>query len=149
MPGKYTNKEIIGLGALFLLLLTPFILIVIIKNPDDEKRLQTLRQIAAETPLYPNFKQINSSEGAKSTSAIVTVWYQVPTYSTSFDQVKEFYVKELSAKGWGSPQEDNINRVLGGEERELSFQKGEYRIYISWQSSSPNEYSIDYSWRRP
>ncbi len=146
---KYITKANIGWSALALLLLTPMLLSVLIKNPDDEKRLQILRQIAAETPIYPDFKQINSSEGAKSTSAIVTLWYQVPAYSTSFYQVKDFYTKELLARGWNSPENFELNRILDGEVREVSFHKGEYRISVYWEESSPNKYGISYSWWRP
>jgi hypothetical protein len=125
------------------------LLIALIKNPDDEKRLQLLHQIAAETPLYPEFKHVRTSAGAKSTSAVVSVWYQVPAFSTTFELVKNFYVQELPAKGWSSPQEASFNRILGGEARELSFHKGEYKLSIFWDDASPNEYSISFSWWKP
>jgi hypothetical protein len=146
---KYITKPNLWWGILALLLLAPMLMFALIKNPDDQKRLRTLRQIAAETPLYPDFKQFNIAEGAKSTSANVTIWYRVPAYSTGFDQVKNFYLKELPAKGWSSPEDQRFNRVLNGEARELSFHKGEYRVSIYWEDSSPTDYGISYSWRRP
>lgn len=136
-------------GAFVLFAASPVLLLSFLKNPEDEKRLEQLRRIVDETPLPPKFKQTYSIESAKTGMADITVSYGVPAYTVSYDEVKKFYARELSARGWTLDQDSQYKRLDGGEVRYLVFRKGEYRISISNANAPPLDYTVSYSWEKP
>ncbi len=143
---KYIKHPNLWWGIFALLLLTPMLLLALIKNPDDWKRVQTLHQIAADTPLYPGFKEIGSHEGANSQNAGISYYYRS---TASYEEVKVFYTKELTAKGWSGPRgEPTGDSTIG-----INFRKGEYSIHIYYDGSAVRDddwnYSIAYSWGMP
>jgi hypothetical protein len=113
-------------------------------NPEEAKKLDELRRIAADTPIYTDFRQIDSNYMMKSTVVDLGFFYQS---TASFDEVKAFYVKGLSAKGWSSSEEQN----LSDDNRELTFVKGPYSIVVEYDSASRQQwnYAITYAWERP
>ena len=125
------------------LLLGPMILMAFMGDPADKKRLETLRRIVAETPLHPDFKEVGSrSELSKNTGAIIIIGYRGAPYATTYDDVKNFYVRELPLKGWNLTADD-------GETRQLTFRRGEYKIVIQPEVTSTADYVVDYMWDRP
>jgi hypothetical protein len=112
------------------------------ETPTDRKRLEVLRQMAAETPPPIGFVELSRGDLAKSTGAIVSISYRS---SLPFDEVKAFYVKALEGKGWGAP-EDKVQRYwTGPNRRDLTFHKGEYSIKISRDDNS-QKYNVNFLW---
>jgi hypothetical protein len=113
-------------------------------NPDESKKLDELHRIASEIPVHPSFKQIDSNYMMKSTVVDYGLFYQS---AADYDDVKNFYVKELNARGWNSLHEV----ALDGENKELTFGKGEYGIAIEYDSAARQQwnYATTYFWKRP
>ena len=132
-----TRRELLG-WALGLLAVSPLLLILFVKNPEDERRLGILRQLATETPVYPDFKRVSVSEGAKSASAFLIIRY---SSSAGFDDVKHFYGRALTLKGWEVPG----GNEFGFGVDELIFRKGEYKIAVGYRDG---EYSVSHLWER-
>ena len=111
-------------------------------TPEEKKTLETLHQIAAETPVYPTFKQVNSNSVVKSQMATLDYYYQAPAFS--YGEVKSFYIKELTARGWNKVKEE----TYGGNTEGITFRKGEYAITVF--RSSPRDqdwdYALSYTW---
>ena len=57
---------------------------------ESVQQLAKLRQIAADTPLYPGFNQIRLSDNNKIGDAILTIYYRSPA---SYDAVKDFILE--------------------------------------------------------
>ncbi len=142
------------LGGLAALLLTPLILICFIDNPDDPyspevRHLNALRQIAAETPVHPAFAKLATTEMAKNTGSLIVTGYRVSGYAATYSEVKDFYIRELTARGWKFIGEDKEKVLIGGEHRSLKFRKDEYQIDIYYDDKEPLEYHVDYVWDWP
>jgi hypothetical protein len=93
--------------------------------------------------VYPGFSQINSNHVIKNGRGTLAFYYQS---SANYDEVRVFYVKELTVKGWSKFEED----TYGSDQEGLSFRKGEYIISVYHDptpSDSGWDFSIDYSWR--
>ena len=133
-----SRRDLIG-WALGLFTVSPLLLLLFLKNPEDERRLALLRRMAAETPVYPDFKQVSVSEGAKSTGAFLIIMY---SSSAGFDDVKHFYGRALTLKGWEVPGGNEFG--FGADE--LIFRKGEYKIAVRYRDG---EYSVSHLWERP
>lgn len=126
-----TKLKRIKLAILFICLL-----VTGCQNAADQKRLSSLHEIASETPLYPDFKEISASEGAKSNIADFTTSYHS---RARFQDVEKFYIPALNSKGW------KLSEVNHARE-ELVFSKGEYRIAISYKG---DQYFVSYRWGNP
>jgi hypothetical protein len=139
-----TGKLFIHKQVMVVMLLLSLLAAGCILSTDDKKVLETLRQIAAKTSVYPSFSQIDSRYNAKSTSAVVSFYYRS---AENYREVKNFYTKELTAKGWGTAEED----TYGGGTQGITFKKGEYTIDVFYDSAASQgwEYAISYSWERP
>jgi hypothetical protein len=113
-------------------------------DSEGEKTLNTLRQLAAQTPVYSGFSQISSTHVIKNGRGTLALFYQSPA---SYSEVRAFYIKELTAKGWRVDEE----RTYGGNTVGITFRKGEYSIVV--YHSSPRDqswdYAVDYRWERP
>jgi hypothetical protein len=112
---------------------------------DGEKMLKELHRIAAETPVYSAFTQIDSNSISKSHMATLSFFYQS---AASFNyEVKDFYIKELTPRGWRIVEEIAYSADTEG----VQFRKGEYLITVSHTSPRRRDwdYSISYTWERP
>lgn len=134
---------------IFSVLLIPMLLLAYFvgryRDPEIQKKLEELRQLAAETPVYPDFKELFSFSGGKSAFGYYTVYYDVPAYSPGLEAIKKFYLDALVAKGWSLSEEDSYGR------ESVQFRKGEYSIYIQPNYGQPADwdYSVSYGWRAP
>jgi hypothetical protein len=131
---------------IFLVLLAPVILLALVyrSSPNVVRRSEELRRMAAETSLYPDFKEIDSRTLVKEHSVAIRFYYNVPAYSTTFNMVKNYYTLALTPNGWRLDKED----TFGGDEGVI-FRKDKYSIsiYISEGRASGWDYSITYGWR--
>ncbi len=113
------------------------------EDPESQKRLTQLRQMAAETPLLPGFQKRRTSENSKRGRAMLTLTYTSPA---KYEEVRDFYSKELVAKGWGPPVEKSHSFVFGPETKSITFQSGEFLITIGEGESS--EFTFIYRWEK-
>lgn len=117
-----------------------------IVSPEQQSKLQELRQLAAEMPKFPDFEQVDYSDIVKSRKTVVTYFYRS---SASYDAVKSFYTNALLSKGWSSVQEEPLTKWFKEDgSRRLGFRKGEYTIYINYDAGlgSNWQYAVDYDW---
>lgn len=84
---KDNRRDVLG-WALVLFLMCPLLLVMFLRNPEDERRLSVLRQMAAETPPFPGSAQVGSTEMAKSTNALLLLTYKMPADAASFGEVR-------------------------------------------------------------
>ena len=112
-------------------------------NQDEAKKLGELQRIASEMPTYSGFRQIDSNQMMKSSVVDYGLFYQS---AASYDEVKNYYVKELTVRGWSQPEAV----MLDGEDKELTFKKGEYGIALEYDSTAKQRrnYAITYFWNR-
>jgi len=99
--------------------------------------------MAAEMPLLPGFQQLRRSEFSNHGRATIIITYYSPA---SYEEVKDFYSKSLSAKGFGPPVEESRTPLFGSDpvKKTLVFGGGEFQIRISEEDSS--EFSFIYHW---
>ena len=135
MPHSMHHKLIVLLCGLFL---------VGCMSSEEKKTLETLQHLAAETPMYPGFSQVGSTHVIKNGRGTLALFYQSP--ASYGREVKGFYIKELTARGWGVDEE----RTYGGNTLGITFLKGEYSIVVNYSSPRDQnwDYAINYSWKR-
>lgn len=96
-------------------------------SAERQAKLQELRQLAAETPKFPDFEQVDYSDISKSDNAVVNYFYQS---SASYEEVKSFYTTTLLSRGWNSAQEEPIANWLDDVGRRQIFRKRETMLFI-------------------
>ncbi|HJU55591.1 MAG TPA: hypothetical protein VJ715_13500 [Pyrinomonadaceae bacterium] len=141
--GLSDNKVLIlCLGVLLIPML--FIALVLPFNPGDRAKLESLRRFAAEIPVYPEFKELDSAWVIKSDHGSFTVYYDVPAYSAGFETVKRFYTEALTPQGWSFAGEEE-----SALERSVSFRKGKSSIIVTYKDGeySDWDYAVSY-WSR-
>lgn len=104
------------------------------EDSESQKKLTQLRQMVAETPLLPGLRKHQTSEYSKNGKAMVVVSY----YSkASYEEVRDFYSKELVAKGWGTPVETTGSLFgFGSDTNSLTFKSGEFLVVIGEEKSA-------------
>jgi hypothetical protein len=120
------------------------------EDQESKRQLGALRQLTADTPLYPGFKQVHSYDNNKIGDAILVLFYNSPA---SYEDLKRFYSKTLLANGWVvSPEEERRSGILHSDSSvELVFRKGEYQIAIQYErdaTPSTRDFAITYVWER-
>jgi hypothetical protein len=105
--------------------------------------LKELQLMAAKMPLLPSFQERRRSENSKHGLATIIITYYSPA---SYEEVKDFYSKTVSAKGFGPPVEESRTPLFGSDQvkKTLVFGGGEFQIRISEEDSS--EFSFIYHW---
>lgn len=120
-------------------------------DAESRQQLAALHKLAADTPIFADFKEVRSSNANKPNHALFSRCYNS---SSTYNEVKSFYSKTLTAKGWSAPEEETVYGSFGLEEkkdsRKLVFRKAEYRISISYgpKDSSGCNYAISYIWEK-
>lgn len=131
-----------------LLVLTVFL--AACEDEESKRHLSLLRQLAAETAVYPGFKQVDVSDHNKHGRARLFLYYNSPA---TYDEVKSFYSKTLPPKGWELyPRQARRGILSDLSESALVFRKGEYQIAILRESLDQNptarNYVIGYLWEQ-
>jgi hypothetical protein len=140
---RVMNKSLSDRMPATLALLLSSLLIIGCMTTEEKKTLETLQQIATETPVYPKLSLIGSTNVVKRSHGSLSLFYQSPaSYNL---EVREYYIKELSARGWSKFEED----TYGANTEGMKFRKGEYTISVFHSSPRDQDwdYSIAYSWR--
>lgn len=111
-------------------------------NHNDEK-LKEIQQLVKDTPVFPDFKEVDTHSISKDDRAGVYKYYHS---NASYDEVKDFYLKTLGVRGWEPGSEET--RMSGN--KLLSFRKGEFLITIEYTDDNEfqnwHDYSISYDW---
>jgi hypothetical protein len=113
---------------------------------EHQKKLLELQQLAAETPRFPDFIQIDSVHISKPGNVVQTYFYRS---SAKYDDVKTFYTKMLVSKGWSMPDEEAVTKWFTNDgSKRLAFRKGAYTIYIQYAADERSnwKFAIDYDW---
>ena len=135
--------------------LTKWLLVLLILTTacDDEeskRELKILHQLAAETPLYPGFVQLRSSDFRKPGHVAIIRCYSA---RANDDDVRRFYSQLFESKGWALTAEHALGgfHPLGSYRR--SFRKGRYAIVLQHDKlddpSGMCNYSLTYYWNPP
>lgn len=111
------------------------------RTADQRARIAELQALAQELPKFPDFKQVRYEDISKPGIAIVTYYYKSPT---GYASVKEFYRKELSARGWTEEKQEGW---FVDSDSPATFQKGNYKIILTRDDILVWQYTIDFSWR--
>jgi hypothetical protein len=109
-----------------------------------QQKLQKLQQLAAETPKFPDFEQVNYSDISKSEETVVAYFYRS---SASYDEVKSFYTNALLSRGWSSVKEEPLAKWSKEDgSRRLGFKKGKYTIHLEYDPAlgSHWKFAVDY-----
>src|SRR2546423_5800743 len=92
---------------------------------EDATHLSDLQQIAAETPVYPDFAEVQPPRhSGKRENAGLTYFYRS---LARYEDVKAYYMRLLLPKGWSNPSEQEVPKwfVKDGS-KALTFRKGDY-----------------------
>lgn len=111
------------------------------RTTSQRAKLEELQSLAAEIPKFPEFKQSRYQDISKPGMATVTYYYDCACASR-IEPVRDFYVKELTARGW--TQEKAENR-FGKFDSPLTFHKGNYKIVFT-RDELLQQYSLDFAW---
>ncbi|MGI9065459.1 MAG: hypothetical protein ACR2HX_03520 [Pyrinomonadaceae bacterium] len=109
-----------------------------------QQKLQELQRLAAETPKFPDFEQVNYSDISKSEETVVAYFYRS---SATYDEVKSFYTNALLSRGWSSVQEEPLAKWSRSDHsRRLSFKKGKYTFHLEYDPDlgSKWKFAVDY-----
>lgn len=115
-------------------------------DAESRRQLTTLRQMAADTGISADLKEVRSYESDKLNHALFSQCYNS---SANYDEVEDLFSRALTTKGWGSPEEKTVYGSFGFEEknsRDLIFRNAEYSISIAYspKDSSGSNYAISY-----
>jgi hypothetical protein len=113
-----------GLKRLKLIMLLAGLLAAACEPPAERQRVNELRKVASETPVYPGFEKLAVVEGMKSNVAVVNTRY---ASGAAFEEVKEFYMRELIPRGWELREGSVVER---GPVWAMEFRKGLYSVTI-------------------
>jgi hypothetical protein len=116
-------------------------------NRNDAK-LKELRQLAAETAVFPGFKELATYDSSRATDAGVYKHYYSPS---SFQEVVQFYSSELSRSGWMISGEKSWRSGFGfgTSNKKLIFEKGDIIITVQYTGNNPTDtwnYAISFLW---
>jgi hypothetical protein len=111
---------------------------------------EEVRALMREAPVYPSFIQVNSTESSKVDRASIVITYNVPAYTVAFQDVKNFYSRELMAKGWQVQPFRQKPLIGSGQpaDGQIIFSKGDYWITVA-PGARISEYTVSYEWENP
>jgi len=111
------------------------------RTEGQRARIAELQTLAQELPKFPNFKQVHYADISKSGIAVVSYYYKS---AAAFERVKEFYRKELSARGWTEEKQEGW---WIDSSSPITFRKGNYKIVLTRDDILVWQYTIDFSWK--
>ena len=119
-------------------------------DEESKRELENLRQIAADTSLYPGFVQLRNSEYQKTSHASIVRCYSV---RADDDDVKRYYTQLFVSRGWARPEDEQLHGFYPGGSYRLTFRKGAYAIELVHSAlNDPTgecNYSLAYFWNPP
>lgn len=141
---KFRRSSLIR-GLLALLILT-----AACEDEESRRQLEVLHQLAADTPHYPGFEQLRSSDYVNVGHATVVRCYSA---RADYGEVKDFYSQALESKGWTSVDEQPLGGFHPEGSFRLTFRKAAYAVVLQHDnlddSSGKCNYSLAYYWNPP
>lgn len=118
-------------------------------NRDDAK-LKEVQQLAAEVPVFPEFKQVSSSSGSKDAIAGVDMRYRS---RAGHDKVMNYYKQVLAEHGWLLEKEQRRNVLLSDQIiYDVTFRKSGVELLINYWDTKPEDewhtYDFNYIWEK-
>lgn len=132
------------------LLLVLLILTVGCEDKESRRQIEILRQTAADTPLYPGFVQLRSSDFVNVGHAGIVRCYSVRANDSD---VKSYYSQLLASKGWTLAEEQRLGLLHPEGSYRLTFRKDAYAIVLGHDNfddpAGECNYSLAYYWNPP
>ena len=109
-------------------------------GPEEERQTGLLKQLAAETQLYPGAKQMEERVRLKANWVSLWVKYETPD---DFKKVNQFYHQQLTSKAWVKDQTQDATRGRN------TYRKGPYEIALYPVESPKVGFQLIFRWDRP
>jgi hypothetical protein len=112
-------------------------------NQDDAK-LNELQRISSETPIPTTFRGIDSRSSSRSINAgVYNTYYSLSKY----EEIKQFYLDELTPKGWQLLKDEDLRSWLSSSyhQQRLTFRKQDLLIIIEYMNGVKPEYQWNYA----
>jgi hypothetical protein len=118
-------------------------------QPAYQSRINEIKRVWSELPLYPGMIEANSSSASGFDKAYISKNFKSPA---DYEDVKRFYEEHLTKEGWQLSKERKLKAFWGGlsGEIEVEFRRGEYDLTIDYAPEDKNfgwNYGITISWR--
>jgi hypothetical protein len=114
---------------------------------EDASHLVELKRLAAETPVFPDFAEVQFSRHmGKREIAVLTYFYRC---SCRYNEVKNFYVTALTARGWMLRSEEDVPKWFTRDgSKALTFKRGEYTIEVEYDAAANAAvpFSVAFAW---
>jgi hypothetical protein len=112
---------------------------------ERQLKLQELRELAAGTPKFQDFEQVDYSDISKNDEAIVAYFYRS---SATYQEVRAFYTTTLGSRGWVLSTEEPQTEWFVRSGDRLTFTKGNYVIHVEHVSAKESHwrFAVDYCW---
>lgn len=138
-------------GSSSLLLLVLAVFLIACDDEESKRHLSVLKQLAADTAVYPGFKQVKVDQRNTHGRAMLFLYYNSPA---TYDEVKTFYSKTLIANGWELyPKERRRGILYYQDDSAVVFRKGDYQIAILRESPdqvpTARNFVVLYVWEQP
>ena len=132
-------------GIFWSLILVPMMLALVfmsIHEGDTSRQyVPELRKIAAETPMFPGSQKIADKVVLKASTAKLFTSYST---QAGFDEIKLFYKRELTARGWTLPKGPS-HSFIDFDVHSDHYRRGDYFIAVDSNSGS-NRYLVVFIW---
>jgi hypothetical protein len=124
-----------------MLLVVAFMGLQSCRSAEQRAKIAELQALAQEIPKFPDFKQVRYADISKQGIAVVSYYYKS---AAAFKSVKEFYTKELSARGWIPEKQEGW---WSDSSSPITFRKGNYKTVVTWDDILVWQYTVDFSLR--
>jgi hypothetical protein len=114
-------------------------------SESDVVKIEEISKLFADVPVHPGKSEIKSDKTMEGGKAAV-----IKTYKSDapFEEIREYYVKRLSEKGWRLAAERELKdrgRIYG--ERIVEFQKGRFVLSVQYAAERRETLGWDYALR--
>ncbi|MDQ3713894.1 MAG: hypothetical protein M3388_16980 [Acidobacteriota bacterium] len=111
----------------------------------DGSKLDEITEILKSVSIHPSKAEIETNNQSSGSNASITRKYKS---DVPFDEVKEFYLKQLANQGWQLIEEQELKdkgRYKG--ERVLHFTRGEFLLSVQFAGKRKEVLGWDYALR--
>lgn len=111
----------------------------------DSSKLEEITEILKSIPVHPSKAEIETNNQSSSSKTSITRKYKS---GVPFDEVKEFYLKQLTNQGWQLIEERELkDRGRFRDERVLHFTRGEFLLSVQYAGKRKEDLGWDYAIR--
>ncbi len=111
----------------------------------NSSKLDELTEILKSVSVHPSKIETETNNQSSSSNASITRKYKS---DVSFDEVKEFYLEQLTNQGWQLNEERELrDRGRFRDERVLHFTRGEFLVSVQYAGRRREHLGWDYAVR--